>query len=160
MKRIVLILVLAVFCLSVFATEDFVSYSNSDNRITILTQYMDNYHNVRISWEDNVSTSDDFVYIITSGNTDDDNEFMVKGYTDEQFFNIYHIANLSNQERYNVYKVSYNDRSDITDVFDTGDATMHQVRRTLTWDEIKRLLKRKSGNIWKLRRNNIPTTIK
>ena len=59
---------------------------------------------------------------------------------------------------YSSYNATVGDRTIVTEAIDTGDnSDTCQIRRTLTWEEIKKLLKRKSGNIWKLRRNNIPT---
>lgn len=36
----------------------------------------------------------------------------------------------------------------------------NEIRIALTWSQIKELLKKKSNNIWKIRRNNIPATMK
>jgi hypothetical protein len=53
--------------------------------------------------------------------------------------------------------MNFNQEVQLDDII-TNDSD-NQFRVALTWSQIKELLKKKSNNIWKIRRNNIPTSM-
>lgn len=157
MKKILLLMIAVSLTLTINANiNDSQAFEGS---VTVLTQYLEGYNNVQLKWEDNSSSDEYFAYIITSGSSDNEENHLVKGYTTEKSFAIYNNPNLPNiSPRYNVYKMSFNQNVMLNEVIPANDN--NNIRAALTWSQIKELLKKKSNNIWKIRRNNIPTDLK
>ncbi len=157
MKKILIFVVAVLFTLTINANPD--TSNEFTGSLTILTQYMDGYHNVQLKWEDNSVSNDYYAYIITEGNSDNEENHVVKGYTRSNSFAIFNVPNLANiSPQYNVYKMNFNQEVQLENFFSTGNGD--DFRGSLTWAQIKELLKKKSNNIWKIRRNNIPTSDK
>jgi hypothetical protein len=129
-----------------------------DGSLTVITQYLEGYHNVNLRWEDSSPSTNNFAYIITSGNSENEENYVVNGYTSDRSFAIYNRPNLLNiSNQYNVYRLNFNQNVDLSAIIPNDNGT--QLRVALTWSQIKELLKKKSNNIWKIRRNNIPTDL-
>ena len=158
MKKILFALLVMMLSTILFANT--ATGSEFNGQVTVLTQYMDGYNNVHLSWEDNSQNGEYFAYIITSGNSDNEENYLVKGYTADTNFSIYrNITAPTVPTYYSVYKVSFNENYELADIIPNDDG-VNQNRAALTWSQIKDLLKRKSNNIWKIQRNNIPTDLK
>jgi len=154
MKKIILLFVAVMLTFTINAAIN--TNNEFDGSLTIITQFGDGIHNVQLKWEDLSSSSEYFTYIITSGNSDDENNYLVKGYTSENSYAFYNKPNLANVSTfYNVYKMSFKENVDLAEII--PDAGGEQFKASLTWSQIKELLRKKSNNIWKIRRNNIPT---
>lgn len=156
MKKLILIMTAVILTLTINAIPG--TNQDFNGNVTVMTQYLDGYNNVRLSWEDNSASDTYFAYIVTYGNNEVEENFIVKGYTTEKSFAIYNNPTLPNLSNYfNVYKISFNENVELADYIPNDDG--NQLRVALTWSQIKELLKRKSNNIWKITRNNIPTNL-
>ncbi|MBI9030561.1 hypothetical protein JEZ13_00960 [bacterium] len=157
MKKVLLLLVAVMLTLTINATPG--SNQDFDGSLTIINQYLDGYHNTHLKWEDLSSSNEHYAYIITVGNSDNEENHIVKGYTTDNNYSIYKNPNLPNiSPRYNVYKMNFTENVELADFFPNDNG--HQFRASMTWSQIKELLKKKSNNIWRIRRNNIPTNLK
>lgn len=157
MKKILLLLIVLTLTLTINATTN--SNQAFEGRLTITTQYLEGYNNVSLKWDDNTLSNDNFAYIITAGNSENADDHIVKGYTREKSFAIYNNPTLANiSPRYTVYKLDFNQNVELAELIPTNEG--NQFRVALTWSQIKELLKKKSNNIWKISRNNIPTNLK
>ena len=72
MKKILLLLVAIMLTLTIYANTN--TNEEFNGRLTIMTQYLDGYHNVSLKWEDTSTRSEYYAYIITVGNSDNDTE--------------------------------------------------------------------------------------
>ncbi len=157
MKKILLLIVVTMLTLTINAIVG--ESQTFEGSLTIATQYLDGYNNVSLKWDDNTVSNEHFAYIITSGNSDNEDDHIVKGYTTNKSFALYNNPTLPNiSPRYNVYKLDFNQNVELAELI--PDANGNQFRVALTWSQIKELLKKKSNNIWRISRNNIPTSLK
>ncbi len=157
MKKTLLLIIALMLALTINASTG--QNQTFEGSLTVTTQYLDGYNNVSLKWEDNTLSNDNYAYIITSGNSENEDNHIVKGYTTGNSFAIYKNPTLpNNSPRYTVYKLDFNQDVELADIIPNNDG--NQFRVALTWSQIKELLKKKSNNIWKISRNNIPTSMK
>jgi len=157
MKKTLLLIIALMLALTINASTG--QNQTFEGSLTVTTQYLDGYNNVSLKWEDNTLSNDNYAYIITSGNSENEDNHIVKGYTTGNSFAIYKNPTLPNiSPRYTVYKLDFNQDVELADIIPNNDG--NQFRVALTWSQIKELLKKKSNNIWKISRNNIPTSMK
>ncbi len=157
MKKTLLLIIALMLALTINASTG--QSQTFEGSLTVTTQYLDGYNNVSLKWEDNTLSNDNYAYIITSGNSENEDNHIVKGYTTGNSFAIYKNPTLPNiSPRYTVYKLDFNQDVELADIIPNNDG--NQFRVALTWSQIKELLKKKSNNIWKISRNNIPTSMK
>lgn len=158
MKKILFVLLVMMLSTVLFANTAI--NSQFDGKLTVMTQYMKGYNNVQLSWEDSPNTNKYYAYIITSGNSSNEDEFMVKGYTTDTKYTIKrNIPHPTLPTYYTVYKVTFAQYYDLAEIIPNDNSANH-FKAALTWSQIKELLKRKSNNIWKINRSNIPADLR
>lgn len=148
MKKVLFAIIIIMLSSTIFA-------ANGQNSVTTVKQWNQDSYNLLLKWNDSNSIDNNFVYIILHGNTDNLDEFEMLGMTTSTSFRKSNISIDENATMsYEVFKIYFD--NDTSAVNFLNDAP--QQRKSLTWDEIKKLLKKKGGNIWRIRRTNIPSS--